>query len=151
MSLTNGNVSQHKSVCIAGCTPHDQRILRQQLQRYSYEIIIFEQQVPPPVISTIIIVDCQHLDRSRITELQTLLSINNKAALIFLGQVTDKCEFALRRHSGKIYHLQSGIFFLEDLQEALDEINVPHPKAQWSLLQIFRRKIFKLYGFEPSH
>jgi hypothetical protein len=144
-------VSPDKRVCIAGSGQHDLKIFKHQLREFSDEVTIFHAGVPPPDKFNIIMIDCEHLDAALSQPLQYLLSLNKTSSLIFVGQLTDKCEFVLTKHTGKIFHLQKGHTFLEDLQDALDEIHVPPLRTEITLLQKMRREIFKWYGFRPSH
>jgi hypothetical protein len=144
-------VSPDKLVCIAGSSHQDQKIFRHQLREFSDEVTVFDLGVPPPDKFNIIIIDCEHLDEKLSKPLQYLLSLNKTSSLIFIGQLTDTCEFVLTQHSGKIFHLQKGHTFLEDLQEALDEIHVPHPRTEFSMLQKLRSRIFAWYGFASPH
>lgn len=144
-------MSPDKRVCIAGSNQHDLRIFRYQLREFSDEVTVFDAGVPPPEKFNIIMIDCEHLESALSKPLQYLLSLNKSSSLIFIGQVTDTCEFVLLQHIGKIFHLEKGHAFLEDLQGALDEIHLPQPNAESSILQKFRKRIFNLYGFDPSN
>jgi hypothetical protein len=144
-------VNPHTSVCIAAAGPQDLRIFKHHLKGLCNELIVFDASIPSPDKFNLIIIDCQHLDASLHQPLQSLLLLNKKSALVFIGQLTDNCEFVLRKHTGKIFHLQKGTTFEGDLLEILDEIHVPYAEVEFSLLQKFRQAIFKYYGITPLH
>ena len=141
-------MSQKKNVCFAGLNSQDKRIIKKHLEQFLYQPIqLPEVKTRNTLQVNLMILDYQGLTKNNTKAIQLLLSVNKQCGIIFIGQPTQIFNFILPQHSGKIFHIQKGNSLLEDIEEAVDELNVRYTTIQWSLLQVMRRKIFKLYGF----